>query len=110
MIPQQRQIFLSGNEATRVRSVSGCRENLNRGGHCLTVPVESVGRNADGRPVINLVRREDFKSTVQRTVQTGLRDGDTIEVHGEGLRAGQLVVTTRAYGLPARAEIHVVEP
>lgn len=62
----------------------------------LTVPASSVVEAADGSAVFlvdgNVARRH--------RVERGLRDGDVVEIRGQGLAEGMPVVTEGAYGLP----------
>jgi len=73
----------------------------------LTVPAESVVRDADGREVVALVAEGVAR---QVPVKTGLRDAGRMEVEGDGLREGLTVVTEGAYALPAETKVHVLEP
>lgn len=70
----------------------------------LTVPVGSVVKTADG-PVIAVVEGD---RAIQRPVKVGLRDGDLVEVSGDGLTPGTPVVTKGAYGLPKETKIRVL--
>ena len=63
---------------------------------CLAVPVTSVAKDADGATFIALV---DGDKAVLKPVKVGLRDGDLVEVSGDGLEADKTVVTEGAYGL-----------
>lgn len=74
----------------KVRVVSRERKD------CLAVPVASVARDTTGATFIALV--EDEKA-VLKPVQVGVRDGDLVEVEGEGVEADKTVVTDGAYGL-----------
>jgi membrane fusion protein (multidrug efflux system) len=71
----------------------------------LAVPVASVVTDPEEGSVIAIV--EAGKAT-RRKVKTGLRDGDLIEVEGEGVVEGQNVVTVGAYGLPKETKVRVV--
>ncbi len=72
---------------------------------CLAVPVESVVHDEEGHNLIPIV--EGNKATL-KPVKTEIRDGSFVEVEGEGIQAGQTVVTVGAYGLPKETKIHVV--
>jgi membrane fusion protein (multidrug efflux system) len=72
---------------------------------CLAVPAEAVVKDETGVTVLALV--QDDKAT-QRPVKVGLRDGDWVEVEGEGLAADMAVVTEGAYGLPKQTKIRVL--
>jgi len=43
-------------------------------------------------------------------VQVGLRDGDLVEISGDGIAEGATVVTVGAYGLPKETKIRVLTP
>jgi membrane fusion protein (multidrug efflux system) len=70
----------------------------------LAVPAESIVSER-GSSVIAIV---DGDKAVKRPVKVGLRDGDLVEVEGAGLKAGMIVVTAGAYGLPAESKIRVI--
>jgi membrane fusion protein (multidrug efflux system) len=63
---------------------------------CLAVPLTSVARDATGATFVALV---DGEQAVLKPVKTGLRDGELVEVEGEGVEADKTVVTDGAYGL-----------
>lgn len=70
----------------------------------LAVPVESVV-SQEGTSTIALVEGD---RAVKRPVKVGLRDGDLVEVDGEGLKEGLTVVVAGAYGLPNESRIRVI--
>jgi membrane fusion protein, multidrug efflux system len=63
---------------------------------CLTVPAASVAKDAAGATFVALVEGE---KAILKPVKVSLRDGDWIEVEGEGLEADKTVVTEGAYGI-----------
>lgn len=65
---------------------------------CFAVPVASVAKDSAGATFIALI--EDDKA-VLKPVKTGLRDGNWVEVDGDGVEADKTVVTEGAYGLIA---------
>jgi len=71
----------------------------------LAVPVESVVTR-DGSSVIAVVEGDNAK---QKTVKPGLRDGNLIEISGEGLREGMTIVSQGVYGLPPETRIRVLK-
>ncbi len=71
---------------------------------CLAAPEESVVTDVDGRSVLSFVSGDH---AVQTPVQTGYRENGWVQVSGQGLKAGDIVVTTGAYGLPDKTLIHV---
>jgi membrane fusion protein, multidrug efflux system len=74
---------------------------------CLAVPAESIVRDPQGRARITMVNGDEHEATF-RYVDVGIREGDWVEVSGEGLDAGQEIVTGGAYGLLDRSGIVVV--
>jgi RND family efflux transporter MFP subunit len=75
-------------------------EHTNR----LVVPSESVFTDADGHAVISVVKDNE---ACQQAVQTGLHDGNLVEITGE-VQEGDVVVTEGAYGLPKKTKVHVI--
>lgn len=71
----------------------------------LAVPKESVVRGTGGIETIAIVEND---TASQLPVIVGIREGGLVEVSGEGIREGLVVVTAGAYGLPARTKVHVV--
>jgi RND family efflux transporter MFP subunit len=63
---------------------------------CLAVPVASVGKDNAGGTFVALV---DGEKAVLKPVNVGIREGDLVEVEGEGLAADKTVVTEGAYGI-----------
>lgn len=74
---------------------------------CLAVPAESVVIDPEGGATIAVVENNH---AAQKKVQPGLREGDLIEISGEGIAAGAMVVTTGAYGLPKDTAVTVRKP
>jgi RND family efflux transporter MFP subunit len=72
----------------------------------LAVPRESVVTNGEGGSVIAIV---DKGKAVQKAVEVGLREGDLIEIEGDGLHEGDTVVTAGAYGLPKETKVRLVK-
>lgn len=71
----------------------------------LVVPIESVVTR-DGASVIAVVEGDSAK---QKIIKPGLRDGNLIEVSGDGLQEGMTIVTQGVYGLPPETRIRVVK-
>jgi membrane fusion protein (multidrug efflux system) len=63
---------------------------------CLAVPLACVATDSSGGPFIALIEGE---KAVLKPVKTGLREGNWVEVEGEGVEADKTVVTEGAYGL-----------
>jgi HlyD family secretion protein len=72
----------------------------------LAVPSEAVVADENGDPVISLL--EGDQATHKR-VKPGLREGGLVEIQGEGLKEGDAVVTTGAYGLPQSTRVKVMD-
>ena len=71
----------------------------------LTVPIDSVV-SQEGASLIAVVDGDNAK---QQVIKPGLRDGNLIEVDGEGLLEGMTIVTQGVYGLPAETRIRVLK-
>jgi membrane fusion protein (multidrug efflux system) len=71
----------------------------------LAVPEEAVVNGPEGGPALMVVEGD---KAVPKAVKTGLRDAGLIEVEGQGLAAGQTVVTTDAYTLTGETKIHIL--
>jgi membrane fusion protein (multidrug efflux system) len=72
----------------------------------LAVPAESVVQ-VEGTSVIAVVAGDHARQT---PVTVGLRDGELVEIAGEGLHEGMMVVTEGAYGLPKETRVRVLTP
>lgn len=72
----------------------------------LAVPRASVVTDVEGHSLIAVVAGD--KAT-QKSVRTGTRDGDLVEIEGEGVKEGDTVVTVGAYGLPKETKVRVVK-
>jgi membrane fusion protein (multidrug efflux system) len=72
--------------------------------NCLAAPGESVVTDESGKSVIALVKGDE---AMQMPVQTGLRENGLVEVEALGLKAGDVVVSVGAYGLPEKTKIRV---
>jgi membrane fusion protein, multidrug efflux system len=70
----------------------------------LAAPSESVVTDESGKSVVALVKGDE---AAQTPVQTGLRESGWIEIAAPELKAGDVVVTVGAYGLPAKTKIRV---
>jgi Cu(I)/Ag(I) efflux system membrane fusion protein len=73
--------------------------------NCLAAPEASVVTDVAGNSVISLVQGDQ---AVQTPVQTGFHENGWVEIEGNGLKAGDTVVTVGAYGLPEKTQIQVV--
>jgi membrane fusion protein (multidrug efflux system) len=71
----------------------------------LAVPIESVVTRGGGS-VIAVVEGDSAK---QKIIKPGLRDGNLVEISGEGLQEGMIIVTQGVYGLPPETHIRVLK-
>jgi len=77
--------------------------------NCLVVPADAIVRDSLDRPYIAIVSDDQKQATLQ-LIEPGMREGDWVQVMGEGLSAGQTIVTGGAYGLLFRSDIKVMNP
>lgn len=90
---------LRPGQFVRVRIITEeCRD-------CLAVPSQSIVKNERGEWVISMV---SGKWAIQERVTVGFREGDMVQIHSLKLQPGDVVVTTGAYGLPARTKISIL--
>lgn len=73
----------------------------------LAVPRDSVYTDHDGQSTISIVEGDVAK---QKQVKVGLRDGDLVEVEGDGVAEGAVVATVGSYALPKETKVRVVKP
>lgn len=71
----------------------------------LAVPRASVYTDHDGQSTLSLVEGGVAK---RKVVKVGLRDGDLVEVAGEGVGEGATVVTTGSYALPEETKVRIL--
>jgi membrane fusion protein (multidrug efflux system) len=74
-------------------------------GDCLVVPEAAVILDAAGGGAIMLVEGE---KAVRKPVTIGLRDAGLVEISGDGLKEGMLLVLEEAYSLPAETKIRII--
>ncbi|MFZ0828434.1 MAG: efflux RND transporter periplasmic adaptor subunit [Verrucomicrobiia bacterium] len=74
---------------------------------CLAAPAAGVVTDESGKSVVALVKGDE---ATQTPVQTGLRENDWVEIAAPQLKAGDLVVTVGAYGLPEKTTIRLLNP
>ncbi len=72
----------------------------------LAVPEESVVPGPAGGTVLMVVEGD---KAIPRPVKAGLRDAGLVEVEGEGLAEGLVIVTTDAYNITGETKIHIIE-
>lgn len=71
----------------------------------LAVPREAVYTDHDGQSTLAVVEGDLAR---QRVVKAGLRDGELVEVEGEGVSEGAVVVTSGSYALPKETRVRVI--
>jgi membrane fusion protein, multidrug efflux system len=74
----------------------------------LAVPEMSLITDSVGGDAGSIVLVEGGKA-VRRHVQSGLRESGLVEVEGEGLKEGLIIVTEEAYAVPAEAKVHIID-
>lgn len=72
----------------------------------LAVPREAVYTDHDGQSTLSIVEENVAK---QRVVKAGLRDGNLVEVEGDGVAEGVTVVTLGSYALPKETKIRILD-
>ncbi len=90
---------LQPGEFLKIRIVSEERRDV------LAVPEESVVPGPEGGTVLMLVEGD---KAVPKPVKAGLRDAGLIEIEGEGLAEGAVIVTTDAYNITGETKIHII--
>lgn len=101
------RVTLPPGSPVRVGQFFGARFVTEERTDRLAVPRESVYTDGEGQSTLSLVTGDVARQTV---VQTGLRDGDLVEVSGAGVAEGATVVTLGSYALPKETKIRVLAP
>jgi membrane fusion protein (multidrug efflux system) len=73
---------------------------------CLAVPEQSLVSSKEEGSWIMIVRGE---KAVRFPVQDGFGERGLVEVSGEGLTEGMIIVTEEAYSLPSMTKIHIID-
>ncbi len=71
----------------------------------LAVAQEAVYTDHEGHSKLSIVEGDTAK---QKTVKVGVRDGDWVEVEGEGIVEGTTVVTLGSYALPKETKVRIL--
>ena len=71
----------------------------------LAVPRASLYTDGAGKTTLSLVEGNIAK---QLEVKAGLRDGELVEVEGDGLTDGATVVTAGSYALPEKTRVRIL--
>lgn len=72
---------------------------------CLAAPVEGLVVE-DGKSMLAVVKGD---VATKREVRPGVREGQLVEVEGEGITEGLTVVAAGAYGMPHETKIRVIQ-
>ncbi len=99
------QIGLPADTSLRPGRFVRVRITVAEYGDRLAVPNESIVTTPEGQTVLAIVQGDE---AVPTPVKRGIREGDWVEVDGQGLESGMTVVTVGAYGLPDRTQIRVM--
>lgn len=94
---------ITPGQFARISITSGEQAN------CLVAPADAIVRDALDRPFIGIVS-DDRKKAVLKPVIPGLREGDWVQVTGDGIAADQTIVISGAYALQYRSDINVLNP
>ncbi len=78
--------------------ISECRD-------CLAAPIDGLVLE-DGKAMLAVVKDD---VATRREVRAGVREGQLVEVAGEGIVEGLTVVAAGAYGLPQETKIRVIQ-
>jgi len=71
----------------------------------LAVPCEAVYTDHDGQSMLSVVEGNVAK---QKIVKAGLRDGNLVEVEGDGVVEGATVATIGSYALPEETKVRIL--
>jgi RND family efflux transporter MFP subunit len=80
-----------------------CEEHAN----CLAIPEAAAISDSVGGESGTIVLVEGGRA-VRKPVKLGLREAGLVEVAGEGLKEGLVIVTEDAYAVPGDAKIHII--
>jgi len=76
-------------------------------GNILAVLVDCLVKDPDVGYVVSFV---EGNIATQKPVRVGVRDGDFVEIEGEGIKVGQTVVSSGAYALPKVTKVRIITP
>ena len=75
--------------------------------NCLAVPEAAAIADSVGSEIGSIVLVEGDKA-VRKAVKLGLREAGLVEVTGDGLKEGLVIVTEDAYAVPGETKIHII--
>jgi len=73
----------------------------------MAIPIESLVKDPDIGYVVCFL---DGDMGTQKPVRVGVRDGDFVEIEGEGVKVGLTVATSGAYATPKQGKVRVITP
>jgi membrane fusion protein, multidrug efflux system len=97
------------NQGARLGQLSRVRISNREQADCLVVPADAIVRDTIDRPFIGIVS-DDRKQAILKPVVPGLREGDWVQITGDGIAADQTIVVGGAYALQYRSDINVLNP
>jgi len=75
---------------------------------CLVVAEAAVIADTAGGDAGSIVMVEGDKA-LRKPVKIGLREAGLVEVEGEGIKEGMVIVTEDAYAIPGETKIHIIK-
>ena len=72
--------------------------------NAITIPEQAILKSPEGAMTVMVIDHQG--KARQREVATGIQSGDLVQIT-KGLQAGEIVVTTGAYGLPDGTQVKV---
>lgn len=81
-----------------------CEEHVN----CLAVP-EAAAISDSVESETGAIVLVDGDKAVRKPVKLGLRENGLVEVAGDGLKEGLVIVTEDAYAVPGQVKIHIID-
>jgi len=103
------RVSLPAGPAFRPGQFLGVRIVCEEKAGCLAVPESAAVADAIGADTGLIVVVEGDKA-LRKAVKFGLREGGLVEVEGEGIKEGLVIVTEDAYAVPNDTKIHVIKP
>lgn len=97
---------LPASTTLRAGQLVKARIDLATHADCLAVPASALVEDPEHGTFIAIISDDQAQL---RPVARKLRDGDLVEIEGEGLAEGMAIVTEGAFGLPAKTRIKVID-
>jgi membrane fusion protein (multidrug efflux system) len=102
------RVSLPAGPAFRPGQFLGVRIVCEEKAGCLAVPESAAVADAIGADTGLIVAVEGEKA-LRKPVKFGLREGGLVEVDGDGIKEGMVIVTDDAYAVPNDTKIHVIK-